>query len=259
MTVSPVRVLSPHKRHPPHHIPKHRTHTNVKIHCSDGINAVIPEHLKDLRIDAAWLEANEACNNGRDACLAKFPSGATYPQVREWIAGIGRQDWENWLLAKVGGDVAIVGNYGTATAGDRGTATAGDGGTATAGYKGTATAGYKGTATAGDRGTATAGYKGTATAGDRGTATAGDHGTATAGDRGTATAGDRGTATAGDHGTATAGDYGTATAGEFGTLIIKRFDESSSRYRLSVGCIGENGLKAYVKYKLDDNGNFIEA
>ena len=207
----------------------------MKIHCADGLNAVIPEHLKDLRIDATWLEANRACDEGRDACVAKFPNGATYPQAREWVASIGRQDWENWLLSKVGGDVATAGDYGTAAAG----------------YRGTATAGYGGTATAGNRGTATAGYVGTATAGDYGTATAGDYGTATAGDYGTATAGNRGTATA--------GDYGTATAAYRGTITIKWRDAKACRSRLAVGYIGENGLKPNVKYKLDDNGNFIEA
>jgi hypothetical protein len=117
------------------------------------------------------------------------------------------------------------------------------GGTATAGYRGTATAGYRGTATAGDRGTATAG--------DRGTATAGDGGTATAGDRGTATAGDRGTATAGYRGTATAGDRGTATAGDRGTVCIRYWDAKAERYRLAIGYVGEDGVKAGVKYRVE--------
>ena len=122
-----------------------------------------------------------------------------------------------------------------------GTATAGDGGTATAGYRGTATAGYRGTATAGDHGTATAGYRGTATAGDGGTATAGDHGTATAG----------------DHGTATAGYRGTATAGYCGTVIIAWWDDKVGRMRKAVGYIGEDGVEAGKKYKLED-AKFIE-
>jgi len=131
---------------------------------------------------------------------------------------------------------AIVGAF--VTAGDGGMATAGDGGTATAGDGGTATAGDGGTATAGFRGTATAGYGGTATAGYGGTATAGNYGTATAGNRGTATA----------------GDGGTATAGEYGTLILKYYD--GIRYRTVVGYVGENGLQAGTKYKLNDRGEF---
>ena len=132
------------------------------------------------------------------------------------------------------------------------------GGTATAGYGGTATAGYRGTATAGYGGTATAGYRGTATAGDRGTATAGEGGTATAGYRGTATAGDEGTATAGEVGTATAGEGGTATAGEGGEVRIRQWDSKANRYRTRVAWAGENGIKAGVRYRLSDAGEFVE-
>ena len=159
--------------------------------------------------------------------------------------------------AVVGG-TATAGDDGTATAGDRGTATAGDGGTATAGDRGTATAGDDGTATAGDDGTATAGDRGTATAGDGGTATAGDRGTATAGDDGTATAGDDGTATAGVEGTATAGDDGTATAGDWGIVQIRFWDPAAQRYRIRTGYIGEDGLRPVVKYRLDEQGRFVE-
>jgi hypothetical protein len=74
---------------------------------------------------------------------------------------------------------------------------------------------------------------------------------------GTATAGDRGTATAGDRGTATAGDGGTATAGYAGTIIIKRWN--GMRYKFAVGYIGEDGLLPNVAYKLDSDGNFVEA
>ena len=115
---------------------------------------------------------------------------------------------------------------------------------------GTATAGYSGTATAGDSGTATAGYSGTATAGYSGTATAGD--------RGTATAGDSGTATAGYSGTATAGDRGTATAGYSGVLIIEYYDNIACVYKKKVALIGENGIKANIKYKLNSKNEFEE-
>ena len=112
----------------------------------------------------------------------------------------------------------------------------------------------------GDRLTATAylaahGGGGRAIAG--GTATAGYGGTATAGDGGTATAGYGGTATAGYCGTATAGKYGTATAGDRGTVIVTWHD--GMRSRVSVGYIGENGLKADTAYRLDASGAFVEA
>ena len=98
--------------------------------------------------------------------------------------------------------------------------------------------------------TRTGGAYGTATAGDYGTAVAGAGGTATAGLRGTATAGYYGTATAGDCGTATAGYYGTATAGDCGEIRIRWLD--GWRYRLAVGYVGEDGIKANTPYRVVD-------
>lgn len=68
----------------------------------------------------------------------------------------------------------------------------------------------------------------------------------------TATAGDAGTATAGDRGTATAGTRGTATAGDAGLVAIRWWDETSGRYRLAVGYIGEDGLEPGVAYVVRD-------
>ena len=135
------------------------------------------------------------------------------------------------------------------------TVTAGHRGQATAGYRGQATAGYGGKATAGDEGQATAGYRGKATAGYRGKATAGHRGQATAGHRGQATAGYRGKATAGYRGQAAAGDGGQAAAGERGTLAIEWHD--GIRMRLSVGYVGENGIRPNTTYRCDDKGEFV--
>jgi hypothetical protein len=73
-----------------------------------------------------------------------------------------------------------------------------------------------------------------------------------------ATAGYRGTATAGYRGTATAGDRGTATAGEAGVISIQYYDSQTDRFKVMIGYIGEGGLKAGVKYKLNDQAQFEE-
>jgi hypothetical protein len=215
--------------------------------------------------DARWLVVEVAASDIIDLQgKVKFPRGTVVHCGDRLSATLFVRDHGGIGRALVGGTAtagdsgtATAGYRGTATAGDRGAATAGDSGTATAGDRGTATAGDSGTATAGDSGTATAGDRGAATAGDSGTATAGDRGTATAGDSGTATAGDSGTATAGDSGTATAGDSGTATAGDRGVVCIRWWEESAERYRLTIGYVGENGIKPNTKYRVK-NGKLVE-
>ena len=64
-----------------------------------------------------------------------------------------------------------------------------------------------------------------------------------------------GTATAGVCGTATAGYRGTATAGDSGVLVLRYW--AGDRFRLVVGYVGENGIKANTKYKLDENHQFV--
>jgi len=128
------------------------THTPPSIHCQPGLTAVIPEHLRELPITAAFLAEKNACAAGAAWFATTFPSGCTYTQLREKLAAKNKASWQSWIQSVVGGDVATAGYSGTATAGYSGTATAGDSGTATAGSSGTATAGYSGTATAGDRG-----------------------------------------------------------------------------------------------------------
>ncbi len=90
------------------------------------------------------------------------------------------------------------------------------------------------------------------------TRTAGDGGTATAGYGGTATAGYGGTATAGTRGTATAGYGGTATAGDGGGIQIEFWDIRAGMWRRKMGVIGEDGLEANKKYRLNDEQKFIE-
>ena len=65
-----------------------------------------------------------------------------------------------------------------------------------------------------------------------------------------------GTATAGDEGTATAGFKGTATAGKSGLLCIKYYDYENNRYRMAVAYVGENDVKAGVKYRLNEKHEF---
>ena len=91
-----------------------------------------------------------------------------------------------------------------------------------------------------------------------GTSTSGYRGTSTSGDGGTSTSGFRGTSTSGDGGTSTSGDGGTSTSGFRGTIVIQYYDAAANRYRLKVGYIGEDGLKANTAYRLEGD-KFVEA
>ncbi len=51
---------------------------------------------------------------------------------------------------------------------------------------------------------------------------------------------------------------GTAMAGEHGTIILPWWDEQAKRHRISVGYIGEGGLKLKTVYRVDAKGTFKE-
>jgi hypothetical protein len=99
---------------------------------------------------------------------------------------------------------------------------------------------------------------GTSTSGDEGTSTSGYRGTSTSGYRGTSTSGDEGTSTSGDEGTSTSGDEGTSKSGDVGIVVCRWWDGGKGRYRLSVGYVGEDGIKANAFYRADETGKLVE-
>ena len=121
-------------------------------------------------------------------------------------------------------------------------------------------------ASSGNYGAATAsGYSGAATAsGDSGAATAsGDSGAATAsGNYGAATAsGDSGAATAsGDYGAAmSSGRNGKAQGKEGCALFLTYRDANWKIVHAKAAIVGQNGIKADTFYKLNADGEFVEA
>ena len=208
--------------------------------------------------DARWLvirveDAPENLVRFPDKTKVKFHEGfVIFNRGRvgatEYFCGHGAKG-----RAIIGGvEVQKAGACGelSAVAGYRGAASAvvDDDGTASAvaGYEG------KATASAGSEGTATAsaGYNGTVSA------VAGDWGAATA----TAGYGGAASASVGDGGKASAvagyGSAATASAGDMGTITITLWRDG--QWRVFVGVIGENGLKADTLYAVDKDGNFIE-
>lgn len=111
----------------------------------------------------------------------------------------------------------------------------------------------------GDGASAIVGVLGTAIVGSEGTAIAGERGKATAGSFSSATVGRCGTASVGDYGIVSVGEYGMAAAGRKSEMRIQYFDAKSDRYRTAIAYVGENGIKPYTTYKLDNNHQFVEA
>jgi hypothetical protein len=150
--------------------------------------------------------------------------------------------------ALVVGAIRSVGNSESVSTGYRGSSISGN--------DGSSVSGYWGSSTSGDGGSSVSGYWGSSTSGDRGSSLSGHRGTSTSGDGGSSISGYYGTSISGHRGTSTSGYGGSASAGEGGTIQIKHSD--GERYRLITGYIGENGLKANVKYRLDKEGKFVE-
>ena len=50
--------------------------------------------------------------------------------------------------------------------------------------------------------------------------------------------------------------YSTLTGGENATLIVKRWN--GKRYKMHIAYVGEDGIKEGVKYRLNDDNEFVE-
>jgi hypothetical protein len=236
-------------------------------HCGNGLHGLLWGEggigYLSTEADAVWMVCAVWIEDVVDI------GGDKIKAPRAWVVFCGARDKAVAELQRLG---AAKPCFGTSTSGDGGTSTSGDGGTSTSGYGGTSTSGYGGTSTSGDGGTSTSGHGGTSTSGHGGTSTSGDGGTSTSGARGTSTSGYGGTSTSGARGTSTSGARGTSTsghggtslvengvaiAGEDGILLIKIWN--GARYRMYVAHVGEDGILAGVRYKLDDNNAFVRA
>ncbi|NID15424.1 DUF7666 domain-containing protein [Luteibacter yeojuensis] len=56
---------------------------------------------------------------------------------------------------------------------------------------------------------------------------------------------------------ATLGHGGRAKAGKNGAIVLSRWVEAESRYRVAVGYVGENGIEADTWYGLNDEGEIV--
>ena len=66
------------------------------------------------------------------------------------------------------------------------------------------------------------------------------------------TGGDRATVTGGDRASVTGGDGASVTGGNYATVCVQWWDGKSSRRRIAVGYVGEDGMEAGVPYCVVD-------
>jgi len=159
------------------------------------------------------------------------------------MAGVG-----GLAISGEGGQSQIV-DQGAAQAGDSGQATAGENGLAKVGTTGQAMASIGGKVLGGLRGKAVSGYCGQSIVGELGHALAGNMGQAIGDFQACAESGNRGHSIALE---------GLVRAGELGIIQIKWFDHTTNRHRITVGYVGENGIKPDTWYEVNRNGELVE-
>ena len=120
----------------------------------------------------------------------------------------------------------------------------------TGGDNSTVTGGHDSTVTGGNDSTVTGGHYSTVTGGKYSTVTGGYHSTVIGGDGSTVIGGNRSTVTG--------RDSSTVTGGNRSILSLKWWDEKANRLRISIAYVGEDGILPNVKYKLDNEGKFVE-
>jgi hypothetical protein len=241
--------------------------------CGNGLHGLLwgvgDAELLNWSPDAKWLVVSVEASTLVDLCgKVKFPRGEVVhcgdvKSATEYIRANGGDGKPIVGITSTSGDwgTSISGYKGTSTSGKWGTSISGYGGTSTSGDWGTSISGYNGTSTSGDWGTSTSGGCGSSTSGYGGTSTSGDWGTSTSGDWGTSTSGNWGTSISGYRGTSISGYGGVAAAGSGGIVVIRYRD--GDRYGVCVGRVkddgGEGELEPYTKYRLNDQGEFVEA
>ena len=176
----------------------------------------------------------------------------------KWIGGDGSLlTGGNQSILTGGHNSTLTGGHNsTLTGGHNSTLAGGDGSLLTGGYNSTLNGGNRSTLTGGSWSTLTGGYYSTLTGGIYSTLTGGNNSTLTGGNNSTLNGGNYSTITGGDGSLLTGGYYSTLTGGDGSTLSIQYWN--GNKNRIAIAYVGENGILPNVKYKVNDDGEFIE-
>jgi hypothetical protein len=124
----------------------------------------------------------------------------------------------------------------------------------------TVTSGESGHSTSGDFGHSISGYSGHSTSGNYGNSTSGNYGHSTSGNSGHSISGYSGHSISGysghsisgEYGHSTSGYYGHSTSGENGIVQFNYFENERKRKRIKILYVGEDNIKAWHIYFLND-------
>ena len=119
--------------------------------------------------------------------------------------------------------------------------------------------------TVGDDAVGGGGYRATVSGGDRATVSGGDWSTVSGGYRATVNGGNGSTVSGGNWSTVSGGDWSTVSGGEWSTVsggdraILQVKWDDGIRFRIATAYVGEDGIEANVKYRVNNKGKFMKA
>ena len=111
--------------------------------------------------------------------------------------------------------------------------------------------------TVGDGAVGGGGYRATVSGGNRATVSGGNGSTVSGGDWSTVSGGDWSTVSGGI-GSTVSGGYCATISGGIGSILQMKWDDGK-RYRITIAYVGEDGIKANIKYKVNNQGKFVKA
>jgi len=124
------------------------------------------------------------------------------------------------------------------------------------GYRSTVSGGDRSTVSGGDRSTVSGGDRSTVSGGDRSTVSGGHESRVSGGDRSTVSGG-HGSTVSGGHESRVSGGYrSTVSGGDWSVLTLSYYD--GTRHRLVTRYVGEDGIRANTKYRLNNAHKFEE-
>ena len=213
--------------------------------CGNGLHGLLMGYgngsLLNWDTNAKWLVVKVLTKDivAIDQDKVKFPKGTVVycgdrKGATDYIIAHGAE------ASKVVGAFITVGNgamgqgyhYSTVSGGDWSTVNGGEGSTVSGGNRSTVNGGDYSTVNGGYRSTVSGGYGSTVNGGDWSTVNGGE-------------------------GSTVSGGYRSTVSGGIGSILQVKWDDGT-RFRIATAYVGEDGIEANVKYKVNNQGKFVK-